>query len=111
MKEIRVGRLAIFFMFGYYVQAAVIGKGPVENRASHIADPFAVIRLSLQFAAQYTPSLSVAMFAAARKKKTAATPKVDWTSWYGPNRKKWSGPTPLILPGTKWPKPGFFPNG
>ena len=22
-----------------------------------------------------------------------------------------SAPPPLILPGTKWPKPGFYPNG
>ena len=65
MKEIRSGRLAMLFKFGYYVQAAVTGQGPVENRASHIANPFAVNRLTLEIATLYTPS--VTMFAAAGK--------------------------------------------
>ena len=92
MKEIRNGGLGILSMFGYYVQAPVTGQGPVENWASHIADPFAVKRFTLEIATQYTPSPSVAMFAAARK-KTAAAPKVDLTGWYGPYRKKWLGPS------------------
>ena len=65
MKEIRSGRLAMLSKFGYYVHAAVTGQGPVENRASHIANPFAVNRLTLEIATLYTPS--VAMIAAARK--------------------------------------------
>ena len=65
MKEIRSGRLAMLSKLGYYVQAAVTGQGPVENWASHIADPFAVNRLILEIATQYTPS--VAMFAAVGK--------------------------------------------
>ena len=79
-------------IFGYFVQAAVAGQGPVENCASHIADPFAVNGLTLEIATQCTPSPSVAMFAAAGKKKTAAAPKVDLTGWYGPDRKSWLGP-------------------
>ena len=64
VKEIRSGRLAMLSKFGYYVQAAVTGQGPVENRASNIADPFEVNRLTFEIATQYTPS--VAMFAAGK---------------------------------------------
>ena len=89
VKEIRNGRLELLFMFGFRVQAAVTGRGPVENWASHIADPFAVNTLTLEIATRYTPSF--AMYAAAGKKKEA-DPKVDLSGWYGPDRKKWLGP-------------------
>ena len=61
VKEIKNGRLAMFSIFSYYVQAIATREGPIESWASDIGDTFAVKGMTIAHVTLFAPS-PLAMF-------------------------------------------------